>query len=52
MEIRPVPAQWVCPRCGRPFLRGEALRCRPCQSPARLAAGDEIVLEQIEMEVA
>lgn len=52
MEIRPVPARWVCPRCGRPLVQGEALRCQACQSPARLASGDEIVLEQIEMEVA
>lgn len=52
LEIRAVPARWVCPSCGRSLARGEALRCLPCQAPARLAAGDEIVLEQIEMEVA
>lgn len=51
LEIRTVPALWVCPACGRSLPRGEILRCLSCQAPARLAAGDEIVLEQIEMEV-
>lgn len=51
LEIRAVPAVWVCPACGRSLARGEVLRCLSCQAPARLAAGDEIVLEQIEMEV-
>jgi len=52
MEIRAVPAVWECSSCRRPLARGERLRCPDCQSPARLASGDEIVLEQIEMEVA
>jgi hydrogenase nickel incorporation protein HypA/HybF len=52
LQIRTVPACWVCPSCGRTFARGEALRCLPCQAPARLESGDEILLEQIEMEVA
>lgn len=51
LEIRTVPALWVCPACGRNLPRGDVLRCPSCQAPARLAAGDEIVLEQIEMEV-
>lgn len=51
LEIRAVPAHWICPVCGRTLPRGEILRCLACQAPARLAAGDEIVLEQIEMEV-
>lgn len=52
LEIHTVPASWVCPSCGRTFAHGEILRCLACQRPARLASGDEIVLEQIEMEVA
>jgi Zn finger protein HypA/HybF involved in hydrogenase expression len=28
------------------------LRCPDCAVPARLAAGDEIVLDRIEMEVS
>lgn len=51
LEVHRVPARWTCPGCGRPFVRGEALRCSECRRPARLAAGDEIVLDRIEMEV-
>ena len=52
MEVRTVPAIWVCPRCGQTLASGQILRCLSCQIPARLATGDEIILEQIEMEVA
>lgn len=52
LEIRPVAARWACPGCGRPIASGEILRCPDCHRPARLDAGDEILLEQIEMEVA
>jgi len=52
LEIRPVGARWECPSCRTPFERGALLRCATCDSPARLAAGDEIVLDRIEMEVA
>lgn len=51
MEIRTVPAVWSCSACGLPIPAGGVLRCPACQSPARLASGDEILLEQIEMEV-
>jgi hydrogenase nickel incorporation protein HypA/HybF len=51
MDIRSVPASWLCPVCGRPIEAGAALRCPECSRPARLASGDEIVLERIEMEV-
>jgi hydrogenase nickel incorporation protein HypA/HybF len=51
MEIRSVPALWECSGCGRPFARGEILQCPVCRRQARLASGDEIILEQIEMEV-
>lgn len=51
LQIRPVPARWICSGCGAPIRPGEILRCRTCGQPARLAAGDEIVLERIEMEV-
>jgi hydrogenase nickel incorporation protein HypA/HybF len=51
LELHPVPARWRCPRCARPFERGEVLRCAACGVPACLDGGDEIVLERIEMEV-
>jgi hydrogenase nickel insertion protein HypA len=47
LTIDRVPALWECPRCtARGFLR-----CAQCHEPARLAAGDEIVLQRIELEV-
>ncbi len=52
LEVIPVKAHWACPRCQRAIASGEILRCPDCSSPARLAGGDEIVLERIEMEVA
>src|SRR5512135_2098972 len=44
-----VPADWRCTTCGRAIPAGEILRC--CNRPAKLAAGDDIILERIEMEV-
>jgi len=51
LSIERVSTQWVCPACDRPIAHGAVLRCAWCDEPARLAAGDEILLRQIEMEV-
>ncbi len=51
MRIDRVPARWLCPKCGGEIPRGIALRCRACDAPARLASGDEIILQRIELEV-
>lgn len=52
LDILPVAARWECPICGGgPDVRG-VLRCPVCDVALRLAAGDDLVLEQIEMEVA
>ena len=51
LEIVPVPVRWGCPGCEHEVPAGAALRCGVCGGPARLVAGDEIVLERIEMEV-
>jgi hydrogenase nickel incorporation protein HypA/HybF len=51
LEIRRVEASWACPTCGRELAADGVLRCGSCQQPARLRGGDELVLEQIEMEV-
>jgi hydrogenase nickel incorporation protein HypA/HybF len=50
LDVRRVPAQWECRSCGAPIARGAALRCGSCGQPARLVCGDEIMLDQIEME--
>jgi hydrogenase nickel incorporation protein HypA/HybF len=49
LELNRVPAIWTCPACGRALVPGERLQC--CGQPARLAGGDDLVLEQVELEV-
>ena len=49
LELTEVSAQWSCRICGRAIARGERLQC--CGSPARLMQGDDLVLDQIELEV-
>jgi hydrogenase nickel incorporation protein HypA/HybF len=51
LEIRRVEATWSCPRCGEDVASEAVLRCEPCGQAARLTGGDELILEQIEMEV-
>jgi hydrogenase nickel incorporation protein HypA/HybF len=51
LRIRRVEAEWSCPSCGATLAPDTALRCEACGVPARLRSGDEILLEQIEMEV-
>jgi hydrogenase nickel insertion protein HypA len=52
LDVTTVPARWQCPRCGRLIPRGGPLQCRRCLVPARLVAGDELILDRIEMEVS
>jgi hydrogenase nickel incorporation protein HypA/HybF len=49
LAILPIPARWHCPRCGAAIA--PPVRCTSCHSAARLATGDEIVLDRIELEV-
>jgi hydrogenase nickel incorporation protein HypA/HybF len=51
LEVSVVPVRWACERCGRDIERGHALQCPVCRRPARLVAGDELILDRIEMEV-
>ena len=51
LELAGEAACWVCPRCAGSIEAGAALRCPGCGVPARLASGDALVLERIEMEV-
>lgn len=52
LELVQVPAAWRCRACSRDIPAGAALVCPACGAPAALLAGDEILLERIEMEVA
>lgn len=51
MTIDRIPARWECSKCGAEIPRGTILRCRMCGEAAQLAAGDEIILQRIELEV-
>lgn len=51
IELEGEAACWECPGCGATIAVGAALRCDGCARPARLASGDALVLERIEMEV-
>jgi Zn finger protein HypA/HybF involved in hydrogenase expression len=46
-----VGVRWECPRCAAAPAEGQPLRCPRCGGRVQLAAGDEIVLDRIEMEV-
>lgn len=52
LAIRKTVAAWECPQCGGRRKRGDILRCPTCDVPVRLLAGDEIILERLEVEVA
>jgi hydrogenase nickel incorporation protein HypA/HybF len=52
LDIAHVPARWECPACRVRIPRGAVLACPRCGRGARLAEGDEIVLDRVELEVA
>ena len=51
MRVETVSPRWECPVCATTAGPSRALRCDGCGGPLRLAAGDEIVLDQIVLEV-
>jgi len=51
LDIRRSEAVWACSRCAAGIPAGGVLRCPACDAPAKMVEGDEILLEQIEMEV-
>lgn len=51
LTLRSVPVVWRCPRCEGAIPPGSLLRCPVCAVPARMIAGDEMILERIELEV-
>jgi hydrogenase nickel incorporation protein HypA/HybF len=52
LTIQRVPARWSCARCDASIATGAPLVCPACGGRARLTAGEELVLDRIEMEVA
>jgi len=51
LAVHRLPARWVCAACERALERGAVLRCPACGAPGRLAAGGELLLERVELEV-
>ena len=51
LELVPAAARWECVSCKVEAPRGGVLQCPACGDRVRLVAGDEIILERIEMEV-
>ena len=49
LAIERVAVRWHCPTCKKAIA--PPVRCDACNMAARLAAGDEIILERIELEV-
>lgn len=47
LEIVHEPAEWRCDVCG---LEVGAVVCATCDTPARLAAGDALILERVEVD--
>jgi hydrogenase nickel incorporation protein HypA/HybF len=52
LSVERVHARWQCGRCGSCWGIDGPMRCANCGGASRLVQGDEIMLEQIEMEVA
>lgn len=52
LDVEVVPVRWACPRCEAPPDAGARLICPSCGGAVRLVSGDEIMLEQLELEVA
>lgn len=51
IEVERVAAQWRCPTCDRAFAPGEPLACEACGVSAKLVAGEELDLMNMELEV-
>lgn len=51
LELDYIRAQWVCSACQHAIDPKLVLRCPACDGPGRLAAGDELDLCSLELEV-
>ena len=51
IEIVHVPTSWECGLCKTPIARGERLQCAHCGGAGKQVSGDELVLDQLELEV-
>jgi len=51
LEIAFERAAWSCAACGASVAPGGPLRCAACDGEARLAAGGDLILDRVELEV-
>lgn len=51
LVIEAVEERWECPACGAVIDATARPLCERCEVPPRLVAGDEIILNRIELEV-
>jgi hydrogenase nickel incorporation protein HypA/HybF len=51
LDVTVVPVEWRCSRCEAIIPAGRPLACAACGARARLAQGDEILLDRVELEV-
>lgn len=49
--LRDEPAAWRCEACGEALGEALPLACARCGGDARLAQGDALILERLELEV-
>lgn len=52
LELETEDVRWECDACGYDIPQGDVLVCPSCGWPARLARGDALVLERLELEVS
>jgi Zn finger protein HypA/HybF involved in hydrogenase expression len=51
LEIVSEAASWRCSACGGALAMGGPLQCEACDGVGRLAAGGDLVLQRLELEV-
>jgi hydrogenase nickel incorporation protein HypA/HybF len=51
LEIEEIDPVWLCAAGHGSIAAGGRLSCPACGGPARMAAGDEIVLDAVDLEV-
>ena len=51
LVVDEIALRWTCPGGHGDIKAGRPLLCPTCGCPARLAEGDELVLERLELEV-
>ena len=51
LELKTEDVRWVCAVCDEEIPSNHALACPSCGWPARMAGGDALVLERLDLEV-